>query len=85
MKEDHTTSIEHVTSHWTPSKENLEVFTADLLPPLLKTAKFNITIGDAEFSKLCKKGKKDIIQTVLKTEHDWSKYAPKSLLQMISK
>jgi len=85
MKEDNATSIDHVTSHWTPSKENLEVFTADLLPPLLKSAKFNITIGDDEFNKLCKKGKKDIIQAVLKTEHDWSKYAPKSLLKMISK
>jgi len=85
LKEDNAASIDHVTAHWIPSKENLSVFTADLLPPLLKSAKFNITIGDAQFDKLCKKGKAEIIDTVLKTNHDWSSYAPKSLLKLITK
>lgn len=85
MKEDNATSIEHVTKHWMPSKETLSVFTADLLTPLLKSAKFHITIGEEQFAKLCKKSKKDIIETVLKTDHDWLNYAPKSLLQMITK
>ncbi len=85
MKEDNSTSVKHVTAHWKPTKESLEIYTADLLPPLLKSAKFNETIGEESFNKLIKKGKKDIIQTVLKTEHDWSSYAPKSLLTMITK
>jgi hypothetical protein len=85
LKEDNATSIDHVTKHWTPSKENLSVFTADLLPPLLKSAQFNVTMGELAFDKMCKKSKKDIIDTVLKTDHDWSSYAPKSLLKMITK
>jgi PRTRC genetic system ParB family protein len=78
----------HVTAHWQPTKENLSIYTLDMFPALLKSAKFNETMNTKDengFTKLCKLGKGKIIETITKTDHDWSWYAPKSLLKLITK
>ena len=82
---DKETSVAHITAHWLPTKANLEVYTADLLPTLVKSAGLERTLGKDEFAKMVKKGKGKMIEQILATEHDWSGYAPKSLTQLITK
>ena len=82
---DKATSIEHVTAAWTPTKDNLSVYTADLLPALVKSAGLDKTLGQDAFDKLVKLGKGKMIENILAADHDWSGYAPKSLIQLIAK
>lgn len=82
---DKDTSVAHVTAHWMPSKENLGVYTADLLPPLVKSAGLDNSMEKDAFAKLLKQGKGKMIDQILAAKHDWSGYAPKSLIALINK
>lgn len=72
---------------WTPTQDNLQSYLKPGLIALANTSGFkeyfDSVNGENAFSKVAKKTKGDLIEAILKTEFDWSEFAPDDLLNCL--
>lgn len=72
---------------WVPTKENLDAYLKQGLISIAKTSgfdkHFDAANGVNAFDKIAKKSKGDMIDVILKTEFDWSGYAPDDYLKCL--